>query len=108
SGFVDHIVDFATKSVQRRDGLAALGRQKQKGVIEAGAAFGGLVLAVFVRTHACTSVRRVGVKALRAGPAHATEAGPNRFCPAWVVEGICRSVIGPGVQGYASPHARPA
>lgn len=51
AAFVDHVVDLATERVQRSNGPPPRRRQEQERVIEAGAAFGGLFLAVFVRGH---------------------------------------------------------
>src|SRR5690606_37923825 len=51
TGVVDDIVYFTAERIQGRDGTAPLWRLKQESVVEARAAAGGFLLAVFVRRH---------------------------------------------------------
>src|SRR5205814_9679898 len=46
--FVDDVVHLAAEGIERSDGAPALGREKEKRVVEARAARGGLLLAVLV------------------------------------------------------------
>ena len=48
---VHHVVDLAAEGVERGDGGAPLGRQKQEGVIEAAAGGGGFLLGVVLGCH---------------------------------------------------------
>ncbi|MNN43059.1 hypothetical protein D3C81_1572750 [compost metagenome] len=49
---VDDGLHLAAEGVQRRDGVAAFGREEQEAVIGEGAAWGGLVLAILIGRHA--------------------------------------------------------
>jgi hypothetical protein len=49
--FVHHIVHLAAEGIQRRDGAALVFGKEAETVVEAGAAGGRLVLAIFVRSH---------------------------------------------------------
>lgn len=49
--FVNHVIDFAAKGIERHDGATALQRQEEKAVIERGAALGALFLAILVGIH---------------------------------------------------------
>src|SRR5712692_8153853 len=68
--FVDHIVDFTAKGVQRGDRASALGRKKQEGVVEARPARRGLLLAILVGRH--TALRS------RSGQSKAPSTGRRR------------------------------
>ena len=50
-GVIDHVIDFAAKRIERRDGRAPLCRQKHERVIETAARSGGLLLNVFLWRH---------------------------------------------------------
>jgi hypothetical protein len=55
-GLVDDVVDLPAEGVERGDRPAPLGRQEEKGIVEARAARGGLLLAVLVGRH--TALRK--------------------------------------------------
>ena len=48
---VNHVIDFAAKGIKRGDGCTFGGGQEQKGVVEAAARGGGLLLDVLRRGH---------------------------------------------------------
>ena len=63
--FVHHIIDFTAVGIQRGDGAAALRRQEQKAVVEAGAALHGFLLAIFGGRHAAYPLKSVRGRIMR-------------------------------------------
>ena len=68
ASLVDHVVHLAAERVQRGDGAPALRRQEEEAVVEARAARGGLLLAVFVGRHSGPDAEHAAASRTRAAP----------------------------------------